>query len=314
MTGHPLVSVIIPAYNSAAYTVETVESVLAQTYRNFEVIVVDDGSTDHTREALAPYADRIHYLYKSNGGACSARNEGIRHAKGEYIACLDCDDLWLPDKLEYSLPVLEQNPDMGFVFSLCYTIDSVGKITGEVHYTFELEQAYLGLLMQNFVMAPTVVMRRSCLEQVGLFDESIFIPADWDLWLRLAHRFRVGYVNRPLSKYRLASNYTLRHVEQFVRETEYVLKKQFRLAGDLSTRQRNQAQQRLLVTQSLLYSQAGEYKQALRLLGNAIVQYPFSWQFYGQFGFPLLGHATWQRVHSPTVTKVLGVIKRFRSP
>lgn len=283
------VSVIIPAYNSAAYTVETVESVLAQTYRSFEVIVVDDGSTDHTREALAPYDGQVHYIYKQNGGACSARNEGIRHAKGEYIACLDCDDLWLPEKLEYSLPVLEREPDMGFVFSPCYTIDPAGEIIGEVHYTFDLEQAYLGLLMHNFVMAPTVVMRRSCLEQVGLFDESIFIPADWDLWLRLSRQFRVGYVDRPLSKYRVASNFTLRHVEQSVREADYVLEKQFRIANELSTSLRARIRSRLLLTHALLYLKAEECASARRMLQQSISVYPRNWCAYRYYLSSLLG-------------------------
>ena len=289
MADHPRVSVIIPAYNSAAYTVETVESVLAQTYRNLEVIVVDDGSTDHTREALAPYADRIHYVYKDNGGACSARNEGIRRASGEYIACLDCDDLWLPEKLEHSLPVLEQDPTMGFVCSPCYTIGPSGELIGEVRYPFDQANTYLNLLAENYVLAPTVVMRRSCLEQVGLFDESIFIPADWDLWLRLARQFRVGYIDRPLSKYRLASNYTLRHVDKFVREADYVVDKQLRLATELSPRERNRIRSRLLLTHALLYLKAEEYASARRMLHQAVAIQPLHWRACAYYLLSFLG-------------------------
>src|ERR1051325_3457562 len=91
------VSVIIPAYNKAEYTRRTVESVLAQTYPNIEIIVVDDGSKDQTSQVMAEYGDRITYIQKSNGGACSARNEGIRHAKGEFLTLLDCDDLYGPE-------------------------------------------------------------------------------------------------------------------------------------------------------------------------------------------------------------------------
>lgn len=94
---NPKVSVNMPAYNSARYTIETVESVLAQTFRDFELIVVDDGSTDNTRGPLEPYSARIQFVYKENGGACSARNVGIGMSRGEYVACLDCDDLWLPE-------------------------------------------------------------------------------------------------------------------------------------------------------------------------------------------------------------------------
>ena len=94
--GYSKVSVVIPAYNNAEYTIETVDSILQQTHREFEIIVVDDGSTDGTREALKKYGNAIQYVYKENGGACSAMNLGISMATGDYIACLDCDDLWLP--------------------------------------------------------------------------------------------------------------------------------------------------------------------------------------------------------------------------
>jgi glycosyltransferase involved in cell wall biosynthesis len=286
---HPLVSVVIPAYNSAAYTVETVESVLAQTYRDLEVIVVDDGSTDSTREALAPYVGRVQYIYKDNGGACSARNEGIRHAKGEYLACLDCDDLWLPDKLECSLPVLEQDPEMGFVCTPCYIIGSSGEHLGETRYPFDRDNAYMNLLAENYVLAPTVVMRRSCLDHVGHFDESIFIPADWDLWLRLACRFRVGYVERPLSKYRLASNYTLRHADKFVREADYVLEKQLRAAPQLSPRAQDRLRSRLQLTHALLYLKAGNPPGARRVLRRAIAIHPLNWRAYGYLLLAFLG-------------------------
>lgn len=286
---NPRVSVVVPAYNSVDYTVETVESVLAQTYRDFELIVVDDGSIDDTRVVLSSYGDRLQYIYKENGGACSARNVGIRHARGEYIACLDCDDLWLPEKLEYSLSVLETDPQMGFVFTPCYTIDSEGNPVGKVHFPFDLQQAYVNLLMENFVMAPTVLMRRACLEEVGLFDENIFIPADWDLWLRLAYRFQVGYVDRPLSKYRLASNYTLRNVKQFVREANYVLEKQFRIADALSQRERARIRAQLLLTHALLYLKAEENDSARLQLRQAICLQPCNWRPYGYYFLSLLG-------------------------
>jgi glycosyltransferase involved in cell wall biosynthesis len=289
LTGHPRVSVIIPAYNGADYTVKTVESVLAQTYRDFEVIVVDDGSTDHTRTALLPYGDQIQYIYKENGGACSARNVGIRLARGEFVACLDCDDIWLPDKLRYSLPVLDSDPGMAFVFTLCQMIDGAGEIIGEAHYSFDIERAYLNLLSENYIMAPSVIMRRSCLDDVGLFDESIFIPADWDLWLRLACRYRVGYVDLPLSQYRQVSNYTLRNAEQFVREADYVLEKQFEAVEELSERQRRQLRARLLLTHALLYLKADERDRARYMLRKAIGIQPLNWRPYGYYVLSLLG-------------------------
>ena len=137
-------------------------------------------------------------------------------ATGEYIACLDCDDLWLPDKLEYSVDMLEKNDEIALVFSECYLIDDAGEIKGLVKCRVDLQNAYKELLYKNYISASTVVMRRECLESVGKFDESIFIPADLDLWLRLVRRFPLGFIERPLSKYRETSNYSVRNLQQFL--------------------------------------------------------------------------------------------------
>jgi len=112
---NPLVSVVIPVYNSAEYIVETIKSALAQHYKPFEVIVVDDGSTDNTKDLLEPYLHRISYLYKENGGPASARNTGVNNAKGEYIAFLDADDLWMPEKLARQMDVFNQDKSIGLV-------------------------------------------------------------------------------------------------------------------------------------------------------------------------------------------------------
>lgn len=125
----PKVSVIIPAYNMAWYTLETVESVLKQTFRDYEIIVVDDGSADNTKDLLHPYIEsyRITYIYKENGGASSARNVWIRASQGEYVALLDCDDLWLPEKLEFCVNVLDNKPEVGLVYTFFYRIDRKGE-------------------------------------------------------------------------------------------------------------------------------------------------------------------------------------------
>src|SRR5437016_5344550 len=121
------VSVIIPAYNKAEYTRRTVESVLAQTYPNVEIIVVDDGSKDETSNVMAEYGSRINYILKVNGGACSARNEGIRRATGEYVTFLDCDDLFYPEKLQKCVLHLEENSQFGFVYTAVHFIDEHDK-------------------------------------------------------------------------------------------------------------------------------------------------------------------------------------------
>ena len=289
----PRVSVVIPAYNNAVYTAETVESVLAQTYRDFELIVVDDGSTDHTRAAMTVYADRIQYIYKENGGACSARNAGLERARGEFVACLDCDDLWLPEHLERSVAVLEAQQDLSMVFGPSYLIDGEGREIGVTNYKFDLDQAYVDLLRENFIVANTVVMRRVFLEQVGPFDERIFIPADWDLWLRLARRFPIGYINVPSAQYRMVSNYTLRHVEQYVEETQYVLAKH--LDGDtIDSIRRRKIMSRFEINYAILYREKGDMVEARLRLRKAIKSDSLSWVAYGHLALSYLGSFFWR--------------------
>lgn len=224
------VSVIIPAYNKADFTVQTVESVLRQTYPNIEIIVVDDGSTDQTRQRLAIFGSRIQYIYKDNSGACSARNRGIQLAQGEFIAFLDCDDLYEENKIELCVDFLRKNKDFGFVHTAAYFIDEQGEITDKYSHPKSRHQGWIvkHLLQGNYICNSTPVIRRSCLAEVGGFDEHIFAPADWDLWLRLASRFQTGYIDRPLTKYRIAGNYTFNNLDQACADERYVLEKFFK--------------------------------------------------------------------------------------
>jgi hypothetical protein len=118
----------------------------------------------------------------------------------------------LPEKLEKSIVALEGHPDWALVFTPCLLIDAEGNTIGQSNYRPDLDNAFIELLKRNYIAAPTVVMRSTYLQEAGFFDESIFIPADWDLWLRLAREHPIGHVDVPLSKYRMTSSYTLRHV------------------------------------------------------------------------------------------------------
>jgi glycosyltransferase involved in cell wall biosynthesis len=295
-TDDPRVSVIVPAYNSADYTVETVESILAQTYRDFELIVVDDGSTDHTREAMGAFGHRIQYAYKENGGACSARNFGIARARGEYIACLDCDDLWLPEKLERSVAALDEHLDWALVFSPSFLIDAQGGVIGCSNYRPDLGQAFRELLKGNFIVAATVVMRRSHMLEVGPFDESIFIPADWDLWLRLVRKHPIGCIDMPLSKYRMTSSYTLRHVDQFIEESMYTLDKHLDSAPELSVSERGEILARMYTVHATLLRDKPDMVKAKLALKKAIDCDPSNFVAYGHFLLALCGGGVWRFV------------------
>jgi glycosyltransferase involved in cell wall biosynthesis len=205
----PLVSIIIPTYNSEKYIREALESALNQTYRNIEIIVVDDGSTDNTKEVLKHYLDRIQYIYKKNAGPASARNVGIKHAKGEYIAFLDSDDMWLPEKIELQLGVFVKDQRIGLVSCNDYEIDEKGQILGEskhIHYPSQ-KALFNALLVQNVVSGGSnAIIKKECFDKVGLFDEHLHGTEDWDMWLRIAQRYDVIFVERPLVTSRVRNN------------------------------------------------------------------------------------------------------------
>ena len=214
----PLVSVVVPAYNCAPFIGETVSSVYQQTYRNWEVIVIDDGSTDETKGALAPHMGRIRYVHQQNRGTAAARNEGVRHARGELIAFLDHDDVWLPEKLDFQVRVMGKSSDCGLVFTdgKMFTADGIRResaLSGrldqwiDAHPTEDLF-VVAGNILRNLlfcneiVSASSVMVRRECLERVGGFDEGIAIADDHDLWLRIARQYTVALIRRCLYMWR----------------------------------------------------------------------------------------------------------------
>jgi len=201
------VSVIIPAYNSAEWIAETIESVLAQDYQNFEVIVVDDGSNDETSFKVAQFPT-VKYVLKDNGGTASARNKGISEATGEYIALVDSDDLWEPEKLSLQMALLERT-GVEWVYSDAFAFDDK---TGQRLFPFSkgVGKLYSGdilsqLFVKCFIPSPTPVVSRRVFETVGYFNESgdVFNREDWEMWLRIARLYPVEFVNRPLAHYRM---------------------------------------------------------------------------------------------------------------
>lgn len=223
-----LVSVIIPAYNQGHFLAEAVDSVLAQTYTEVEVIVVDDGSTDNTVDVAQAYTDpRVRYVYKENGGLSSARNEGLRHAQGAYIAYLDSDDCFLPDKLTILLGAIAREPELGFVAGQTIPVDEHGNHVGKLFDT-PLPSNLKELLLGNPLHVGSVLVRRSWQDQVGFFDETLRSYEDWDMWLRLAQAgCRMLYVPLPVSLYRFHTAQMTRDGRQMTTATFAVLDKLF---------------------------------------------------------------------------------------
>ena len=194
------VSVIIPVYNAEKYISEAIESVLNQSYEDFEVIVIDDGSKDNTLSIIKKYNRKIRWKSQENKGQASAINEGIKMAKGEYVAYLDADDVCMPDRLEIQVKYLDARRNVGLVYSSFYQINSSGEIQ-----RFIRAHPYddFVLLQEDYIARSTVMHRKKCLDEVGLFDESITGDDDWDMWIRISEKFGIGYVKKPLVKYRV---------------------------------------------------------------------------------------------------------------
>jgi glycosyltransferase involved in cell wall biosynthesis len=204
MNDKPLISVIIPSYNSARFVGRAVQSALAQTFSPIEVIVVDDGSTDDTRRQLSHWNGDVRYIHQPNGGPSKARNRGIDEARGELIAFLDSDDEWFPDKLTQQWECLKKNPGAGLVHTDIYWLHDAD---GQQSYVDEGKERYAGacyseLFLANGITASSAMITRSCLNRIGRFNEGIRRAEDYELWMRVARYFSIGYVKEPLVIYR----------------------------------------------------------------------------------------------------------------
>lgn len=202
----PKVSVIIPAYNSEKYIAETLRSVLAQTYKRYEVIAVDDGSRDETLRIAKSFEPQIRVLTKPNGGPASARNLAINNSQGDYIAFLDADDLWVEDKLERQVAFLYENQDAGLVYGEAWMFtghDSEKKIESKIGYT--ADSSFRLLLFGDYIPNSTVMIRRACIDKVGLLNESreLIGVEDYEYWMRIAKHFAMAGIPRPLAYYRI---------------------------------------------------------------------------------------------------------------
>ena len=222
------VSVVIPTHNLAAYLGEAIDSALGQSYKDLEIIVVDDGSTDDTETVVNRYRDKIVYLKQERRGVAAARNRGIRASHGEYVAFLDADDLWLPEKLEEQIPYLDQDLRVGMVCSDWLVVSEAGAVGPSVlHRCKNAGSGYMfrEIVQASFILTSTVVVRRSSLDNAGLFDESFPTAEDLDLWLRISYRNNIALLRKPLvikrnrnsnlsSDYRLASIFRVKLLQK----------------------------------------------------------------------------------------------------
>jgi len=232
------VTVILPTYNCAKYIGAAVESVLNQTYKNYELIIVNDGSTDETDQALAQYLgsnnSTICYIKQENKGHAGARNAGMTVATGDFIAFIDSDDKWLPEKLDEQIRAFDEDPEVGLVHCNLYGFgeNQEVKVRG-AQLTQEQIEDYSGYIFDNLyfrkiiITTTTVMIRKECIDAVGVFDENLtrYGSEDRDLFLRVLWRYKAKYINKPLAMYRNRSDSAGQDYEKMINGQKYVYDK-----------------------------------------------------------------------------------------
>lgn len=277
----PLITVVIPAYNAERTILQTIASVQEQTFGDFEVIVINDGSTDRTLELLGNIQnERLKVYSYSNGGLSVVHNRGLAHATGEFIAFLDADDLWTPDKLELQLSALQQNPEAGVAYSWTCNMSEKGDSFYPGHSVNFEGDVYPKLLMcGNFIGTNSnCLIRRQAIESVGGFDSTIKFCEDWDLFLRLAARWPFVVVPKAQILYRQSSGTMSSKIDVMEKYALIVLERAFKSAPPEFQSLKNQCFSTLyqyLAGMCLArVTQGDEVKQAGQKLQKSIRLYP----------------------------------------
>jgi glycosyltransferase involved in cell wall biosynthesis len=201
-----LVSVIIPAYNAARFIEATLDSVIAQTYTNLEIIIVDDGSTDNTRELIEPYLKdpRVRLICQANAGVHAARNKGIENSSGEFIAPVDADDIWFPAKIEKQVRAMQSNPNAGLVYAWTVHLDEEGNLNGDYLAQTRTGNVLRAMLEQELIGSASIpLFRRTCLDDVGYYRAGYKGVEDFELYMRVAEKWEYDVAPDFLIGYRM---------------------------------------------------------------------------------------------------------------
>ncbi|MGB8658701.1 MAG: glycosyltransferase [Candidatus Zixiibacteriota bacterium] len=284
----PEVSVVIPTYNSAHFLGEALQSVFDQTFKDYELIVVDDGSTDETKQIVAEYGDKIKYIFQENSGPASAKNNGIRNSVGKYIAFLDADDLWLPTKLEKQVKTFQQSPELAMIFTEHSVFNDRGIYLALIGKRKRLIKGDIArnIFLHNGVATPTVIVRKEIFNKIGLFEEDLCMAEDDNMWVRIAVNFKVELIDEPLVKIRFhperttaAKKKLFGYVQSNIRllTSRYVGVKE--RIEDVIPRKLSQVQFDL----GYVYFEDNELKEARKAFARGIISYKWNWKNYPYF-------------------------------
>ena len=282
----PKVSVIIPVYNCERFIGAAIESVLHQTFKDYELIVVDDGSTDKTSKFVDTYKDRLKYLTQSNSGQASARNLGFRCSSGEYLAFLDADDLWYPNMLETEVMALDENPKSGLVYSDLDIIDENGKVVEQSHLSKRARRkkpikTFLGYHGTPFPSAS--LKRRIVFEKAGAFDTSFYQGGeDVLLWAKMYRLAEFLWIPKVLAQRRIHGRQVSHTRQRRLEADSRLYNKLWELFSDIP-----EEQARLLVNYARLWSREGQKlieegrrREGRYFFSRSLRFYPFYWRNY----------------------------------
>jgi glycosyltransferase involved in cell wall biosynthesis len=306
----PLVSVVIPTFNASRTLAETLASVRAQTFGAYEVLLVDDASTDDTVSVAKSESSHLSncriIASPENHGASAARNRGVEAAQGSYIAFLDADDLWQPEKLSRQVDILKQNPEVGAVHCGADLMDVHGRpmpvpararkqqLNGKVFEEFFMTDISL-------ILTSTVLIRRECFRTVGMFDESGDVVDDHDFFLRLAWEYPIWYLEDPLVRYRVIKGSLSRQNSiRRIRQHEQTLRKCIAVHPEFFAERPSLVAQRWRQFHrwaGMMLFYAGEYRESRRHLRKTLSAGPLAWKYYAATFIPsrLLTHARSKR-------------------
>jgi glycosyltransferase involved in cell wall biosynthesis len=257
-------------------------SVLRQTYQDWEVVLVDDGSADDTRLVAEAdrqaFGSRLRYIYQPNQGLSAARNTGIRHASGELIALLDADDVWRENRLQLGVNMMEHHPNLGLVHGRVARIDVDGEI---IEYPSPPPRKYLEGRIAKYIycrrahlLCPTILFRRSCLDVVGFFDETMRATEDRDLWFRIAERYDVGYVDQVIAHYRISPNSMSKDWQRMRTWQTYFIEKHYK-RGAVSLLAARQAKATICRERGYTLFNEAKLDESLSWYFRALAWYPF---------------------------------------
>lgn len=294
-----LITVVIPTYNRALTIERAVKSVITQTYKNLEIIIVDDASTDNTCDILnkLEIENNIHIIkHEQNMGGSVARNTGIYAAKGEYIAFLDSDDEWLPNKLSEQMKIIRKDKEVGMVYTNYYLVDQDTNKIMSLYTNKHINNVLYNLLFCNFIgSTSTILVKKDCMMKICGFDANLPSCQDWDIYIRIAHLYKIVGIDEPLIKYYIHNNSITGSQEKSLMGHEIVLNKILEIAENSSIYKNKLNKIKAVHTFNLAHIMLrfDEFEKARKYFIKALLLYPYNFRYFTSVIVSLFGENTY---------------------